>query len=82
MQIRYRLQHFVSGLDGLAVELEGSLRLDQRDEFLDGIDVGAFEKALHDGTGAVVARVGVDGRAGGVGGDVDRCHQEVPGPGD
>src|SRR5947208_119444 len=54
------LQRLIRGLDRLAVQLERPLRLDQRDQLLDRIDVAAFEESAEDGAGAAFAGLGVD----------------------
>src|SRR5688500_8088190 len=53
-QVPDRLQRLVGGLDRLAVQLERALRLDQRDELLDRVDVARLEEALEDHAGAVL----------------------------
>jgi len=55
------LQRLVGGLDRLAVQFEGALCLDQRDEFGHRIDIARFQRVLHQCAGALVAGLPVMG---------------------
>src|SRR5581483_6528226 len=66
-QVADRLERLIGGLDRLAIELEGALRLDQRHQFFHRIDVAGLEKSLQDLARTVLAGLAVDRRAGGVG---------------
>ena len=48
-------EHLVHGGDHLGIDLVGALRLDHVDQFLDDVDVGAFQAALTDRAAALQA---------------------------
>src|SRR6058998_3358318 len=76
-QIPDGLERLVGGLDRLAVQFEGTLGLDQRDQLLDRIDVGGFEETLEDLACAVFAGLGLQGRAARFGLGVDATAELV-----
>ena len=47
------LEHAVDRRDRLGVDLVGALGFDHIDHFLDHIDVGGLQSALHQGAGAI-----------------------------
>src|SRR5688500_16195897 len=76
-QVGDGLKRLVGRLDRLAVELEGALRLDQRDELLHRINVASLEEPLQSRARAVFAGDRFDRlpRSGGF--DVDVAAEEL-----
>src|SRR5437764_1094725 len=64
-EVRDRLQHLVTGLNALAIELEGALGSDQIDEFADGIDIAGLHKAALQSAQAFGTRIPDDRLAAG-----------------
>src|SRR5688500_17207365 len=76
-QVRHCLKCLVGRLDRLAVELEGALGLDQRDQLLDRVDVAAIQIPLQHLARAVLAGAALDRGAGGVGLAVEAAAEQV-----
>src|SRR5690606_14051320 len=70
-EVADHLQRLVRRLDGLAVHLKRTLRLDELDQFLHRVDVRGLEKLVKDHAEAALARRALDGRTGRGGLDED-----------
>src|SRR4051812_24142822 len=76
-QVSNRLQRLISRLDGLAVKFEGTLCLDERDQFFHWINVAGFEEILDCFAGPIFTGITVDCVARSVRFDVDASTKQL-----